>query len=52
MKDKTNVKAGCPQNSNGGYQVFARYHNHNQTMSRGLKIKSGVKAGIASPILF
>jgi hypothetical protein len=39
MKVKTNIKAGKA----GGWA------NHNQTVSRGLKIKSSVKAGIVGP---
>ena len=35
MKTKTNVKAG----------VLGWCHNHNQTVSRGLKVKTNVKAG-------
>ena len=49
MKVKTNVKAGCSGDSNGGYQTSGRCHNHNQTMAQGLKVKSGVKAGIYNP---
>jgi hypothetical protein len=37
MKIKTNVKAG------------GIMPNHNQTMTRGLKVKSDVKAGAAVP---
>ena len=49
MKVKTNVKAGCSQDSNGGYQTSSPCHNHNQTMAQGLKVKSSVKAGIYNP---
>jgi hypothetical protein len=39
MKIKTRVKAGKADEE----------HNHNQTMARGLKVKTGVNAGIWNP---
>ena len=47
MKIKTNVKAGsagndCP--SAGGCGL-----NHNQTVAKGLKVKTGIKAGVCPP---
>lgn len=43
MKIKTKVKAGA---SNGDVVIGSTAPNHNQTMAHGLKVKSGVKAGI------
>jgi hypothetical protein len=49
MKIKTNVKAGA---SNGDVVIGTTAKsggiegaNHNQTMARGLKVKTGIKAG-------
>ena len=44
MKIKTRVKAGKAEEE----------HNHNQTMVKGLKVKTGVKAGpkiVVTPLL-
>jgi|SRR5215468_620241 len=40
MKIKTNVKAGA-----GGCTSTDCGANHNQTMAKGLKVKTGIKAG-------
>ena len=50
MKVKTNVKAGCSGDSNGGYQTSGKCHNHNQTAARSLKVKSNVKAGLITGV--
>ena len=42
MKIKTNVKAGAT----GGAGAGRTNYNHNQTVARSLKVKSGVKAGL------
>ena len=41
MKIKTDVKAGATSGAGAGRMPA----NHNQTVSRGLKVKSNVKAG-------
>ncbi len=40
MKIKTNVKAGKHHDKNPEWSL-----QHNQTVARGLKVKTGVKAG-------
>src|SRR5215470_4303342 len=50
MKIKTNIKAGA--GSNGDIFIGSTATlppNHNQTMAKGLKVKSGVKAGDPPP---
>jgi hypothetical protein len=42
MKIKSNVKAGAT----GGAGAGRMPQNHNQTVSRGLKVKTNVKAGV------
>ena len=44
MKVKTNVKAGIDCPTTGGCGL-----NHNQTLARGLKVKTNVKAGDCPP---
>ena len=44
MKIKTNVKAGI-----GGCKPSDCGENHNQTVARTLKVKSGVKVGYSDP---
>ena len=44
MKIKTNVKAGI-----GGCNPSDCGENHNQTVARALKVKSGVKVGYSDP---
>jgi len=49
MKIKTNVKAGA---TNGDILIGTTATlppNHNQTMARGLKVKTGIKAGPSCP---
>ena len=43
MKIKTNVKAGKHHDNNNKHREWTLQHN--QTVARGLKVKSGVKAG-------
>jgi hypothetical protein len=57
MKVKTNVKAGASNGDivigttakSGGAEPIRITGNHNQTMARGLKVKTGVKAGPTCP---
>jgi hypothetical protein len=51
MKIKTNVKVGA---TNGdiyvGWPHGCGGNNHNQTVARGLKVKTSIKAGPSIPI--
>lgn len=52
MKVKTNIKAGLWDTKNDKLIAHELAHvvqqgmNHNQTMARGLKVKTNVKAGL------
>jgi hypothetical protein len=48
MKIKTHVKAGTDTACDG---LMCGNTNHNQTMARGLKVKTGVKAGQGAPVV-
>jgi len=45
MKVKTNVKAGARTGEIVIGSTATLPPNHNQTMARGLKVKTGIKAG-------
>ena len=49
MKIKTNVKAGARTGDIVIGTTATLPPNHNQTMAKGLKVKSGVKAGEGDP---
>ena len=49
MKIKTNVKAGARTGDIIIGSTATLPPNHNQTMARGLKVKTNVKAGVGDP---